>query len=60
MTIHPETTVAITFAIEDGHPVLLSATNAGGDDVLPDAPAWLRAEWEWAARMRMEPDEALA
>lgn len=54
MTIYPETTVCLTFAVEDGAPVLLSATNAGGDDVLDDAPEWLVREWEGAARAAIE------
>lgn len=54
MIIHPESVVALSFSIEDGVPLLLSALNENGEDQLPGASAWQVARWEWSAREAME------
>lgn len=59
MIIHPETTVALTFDVEDGddgqrYPVLRSAKNENDEDQLPAASPWQVARWELQARQAME------
>lgn len=59
MLIHPESIIALTFDVErddDGrrYPVLRSAKNENGEELLPTASPWQVARWELQSQQAME------